>query len=72
MEEVLSMSQMTEHIKLSDISYEKNSPALKEKALKGYEQAINGQTKDFNSVCDRLEKKCRDAILRNRNVRNCE
>lgn len=29
--------------------------------LSGYEQAKQGKTKDFNAVCDRLEKKYKDA-----------
>ncbi len=31
----------------------------------GHEQAQQGKTKDFSSVCDRLEKKYSDAILHN-------
>jgi hypothetical protein len=33
--------------------------------LAGLEQVKNGNTKDFNEVCDRLEKKYRDAALHN-------
>lgn len=33
--------------------------------LVGLEQIKNGKTKDFNEVCDRLEKKYRDAALHN-------
>lgn len=33
--------------------------------LAGLEQIKNGKTKDFNEVCDRLEKKYRDAALHN-------
>jgi hypothetical protein len=31
--------------------------------LAGLEQVKNGNTKDFNEVCDRLEKKYSDAAL---------
>jgi hypothetical protein len=33
--------------------------------LAGLEQVKNGNTKDFNEVCDRLEKKYSDAALHN-------
>lgn len=33
--------------------------------LAGLEQIKAGNVKDFNEVCDRLEKKYRDAELRN-------
>lgn len=31
--------------------------------MDGYEQVKQGNTKDFNSVCERLEKKYSDAVL---------
>jgi hypothetical protein len=33
--------------------------------LAGLDQVKNGNTKDFNEVCDRLEKKYSDAALHN-------
>lgn len=33
--------------------------------LAGMDQIAEGKTKDFNAVCDRLEKKYRDAVLQN-------
>lgn len=33
--------------------------------LAGLEQIKEGKTKDFNSVCDRLEKKYRDEAIQN-------
>ena len=31
----------------------------------GLEQIKKGRTKDFNAVCDRLEKKYRNAVIKN-------
>ena len=36
---------------------------VRDMVLDGLEQVKNGKTKDFNRVCDRLEKKYRDAAL---------
>lgn len=38
---------------------------VRDMVLDGLEQVKNGKTKDFNRVCDRLEKKYRDAALHN-------
>lgn len=36
---------------------ETNQNEVRKIVLDGYEQVKQGKTKDFNSVCDRLEKK---------------
>lgn len=33
------------------------------KILAGYDDVKNGRTTDFNIVCERIIKKCNDAIL---------
>lgn len=36
-----------------------------ELVMAGLEQIKEGKTKDFNTVCDRLEKKYRDEVISN-------
>jgi hypothetical protein len=36
---------------------EEQNPEVRNMVLAGFEQVKNGNTKDFNEVCDRLEKK---------------
>lgn len=38
---------------------------VRELVLAGLEQIKEGKTKDFNTVCDRLEKKYRDEAISN-------
>lgn len=38
---------------------------VRELVLAGLEQAKEGKTKDFNTVCDGLEKKYKDATVSN-------
>lgn len=38
---------------------------VQELVLAGLEQIKEGKTKDFNAVCDRLEKKYRDETISN-------
>lgn len=38
---------------------------VRELVMAGLEQVKEGETKDFNTVCDRLEKKYRDDAISN-------
>ena len=38
---------------------------VRELVMPGLEQIKEGKTKDFNTVCDRLEKKYRDEVISN-------
>lgn len=38
---------------------------IRDMVLAGFEQSKVGNVKDFNAVCDRLEKKYKDAEIRN-------
>jgi len=38
---------------------------VRDMVMAGLNQIKEGKTKDFNTVCDRLEKKYRDAALQN-------
>lgn len=38
---------------------------VRELVMPGLEQIKEGKTKDFNTVCDRLEKKYRDGAISN-------
>ena len=38
---------------------------VRKMVLSGLEQIKEGKTKDFNEVCDRLEKKYRNAAIQN-------
>ena len=38
---------------------------VRELVMAGLEQIKEGKTKDFNTACDRLEKKYRDAAISN-------
>ncbi len=42
---------------------EKQQSEVRNLVLDGLKQIDEGKTKDFNTVCDRLEKKYRDAAL---------
>ena len=42
---------------------------VQELVLAGLEQIKEGKTKDFNTVCDRLEKKYRDEAISNQDYR---
>lgn len=46
---------------------EEQTKEVRNLVLAGLEQLKSGTTKDFNSVCDRLEKKYRDEAIQNRN-----
>ena len=38
---------------------------VRELVMAGLEQIKEGKTKDFNAVCDRLEKKYKDEVISN-------
>ncbi len=46
-----------------DVAFDNNNMSeeqnviIRKLVLEGFEQILQGKTKDFNSVCDRLEKK---------------
>jgi hypothetical protein len=44
---------------------EKQNLEVRNMVLAGLEQVKYGKTKDFDEVCDRLEKKYRDASVQN-------
>lgn len=44
---------------------EKNQLEVRNMVLAGLGQIKEGKTKDFNEVCDRLEKKYRNAAIQN-------
>jgi len=46
---------------------ESNKEEVRRLVLAGLEQVKQGKVKDFDAVCDRLEKKYRDIILQDRN-----
>lgn len=47
------------------IELEKQQLEVRNMLLEGLEQVKTGKTKKFNEVCDRLEKKYKDAAVRN-------
>ena len=46
---------------------EEQQKGVREMVLAGLGQIQEGRTKDLNEVCDRLEKKYRNASIRNQN-----
>lgn len=44
---------------------EEQRKEVRELVMAGLEQIKEGKTKDFNAVCDRLEKKYRDEAISN-------
>ncbi len=44
---------------------EEQQAEVRTMVLSGVKQVEEGQTKDFNEVCDRLEKKYADAAIQN-------
>jgi hypothetical protein len=44
---------------------DEHNSEVRNMVLAGLEQVKNGKTKDFNEVCDRLEKKYNNAALHN-------
>lgn len=44
---------------------EEQKKEVRELVMAGLEQIKEGKTKDFNTVCDRLEKKYRDEAISN-------
>ena len=47
---------------------DENKKEVREMVIAGLEQIKEGKTKDFNSVCDRLEKKYTDEAISNERV----
>ncbi len=45
------------------VALEEHQLEVREMVLDGLEQIKEGKTKDFNEVCDRLEKKYRNAAV---------
>lgn len=51
------------------IALEEQKVEVRNLVLAGLDQIKEGKTKDFNSVCDRLEKKYKNEAILNRNYR---
>ncbi|MBD5137394.1 MAG: hypothetical protein HDT39_15830 [Lachnospiraceae bacterium] len=47
------------------LALDKQKKEVRELVMAGLEQIKEGKTKDFNTVCDRLEKKYRDEGISN-------
>jgi hypothetical protein len=47
------------------VALDEHHVEVRNMVMAGLEQIKNGKTKDFNEVCDRLEKKYADAALHN-------
>ena len=50
-----------------DIALKEQQKEVRNMVLAGLENIKEGKTKDFNEVCDRLEKKYRNAAVQNQN-----
>lgn len=48
-----------------NVALKKLQKEVRNMVLSGLENIKEGKTKDFNKVCDRLEKKYRDATVQN-------
>jgi hypothetical protein len=52
---------MNENTQDSTVQIEFNK--VRDLVIQGVEQATKGKPKDFNEVCERLERKYKDAVL---------
>jgi hypothetical protein len=50
-----------------DIALKEQQKEVRNMVLAGLENIKEGKTKDFNEVCDRLEKKYRNVAVQNQN-----
>ena len=50
-----------------DIALKEHQKEVRNMVLAGLENIKEGKTKDFNEVCDRLEKKYRNGAVQNQN-----
>ena len=50
-----------------DVALKEQQKEVRNMVLAGLENIKEGKTKDFNEVCDRLEKKYRNVAVQNQN-----
>lgn len=50
-----------------NVALKEQQKEVRDMVLAGLENIKESKTKDFNEVCDRLEKKYRDAAIQNQN-----